>query len=1017
MSSAVPASLRALTLCLSLGAPVPAQSQLPLSDSKAPAPIHGLAQASDEESVRAGVEKYASAIVAGEIEAMREFWNPQSPEGDERLGSYQALFSNTRIEFIGLKVTRLEIMGDKAVSHLTADERRLDRKTGTISSDLDAFNGSSRSIEWIKTGAGWKITREFSIQDEIAYRLEVAASAQEDAEILEKEKAFVTNALVSALTIKCQRRRLRGDFDKALRCFQTQREISEKIGYQSGIASASLGVGFLKLQQEDFEQAVSFQQKALALYEAAGDKLGAALTLAYLSHPYHEMGDYRQSFECANKSLRLYEEKHHRRGMASALTEMAHVYLYQNNEQQALACFEKAFAIYQELGDKIQALITRFGIVERNVMLGNYDRALETYTDILKQTEGHGDNAGSAAILHSIGTIHFRQGRYTDALDYYHKSLQAAEAANLNRGVIQTLFNMSAVYLAENKYAEAAPLAERAESLSRQLSDPLFLHYTLTAIGHCRLGLNRPAEARRAFAEAISILEELRLHTAGGAEDLQRQFETGLNTYHGMLSLLVKENQIQEALVFAERAKARALLDAMRQGRVSVQKAMTANEQEREHRLKSELTRLNLRLARATQSAKPDAERIADIKTRLEKARLDYEAFQTSLYSSHPTLKVQRGGAPIIKMEELTALLPDAASAMLEYAVTDDRTYLFVVTKASVKAAAEARVYILPIKREELARHTEAFRGQLASRDLGFRATAGKLYELLLKPAQAQLRGKTTLVISPDDKLWDLPFQALLAGDNRYLLEKSAISYAPSLTVLREMAKARKRGAERSRVRLLAFGNPELGKETMARTAFALRDEKLDPLPEAEAEVKGLRRLYGAARSKIYIGAEASEDRAKNEAGDFKVLHFATHGVLNNAAPMYSYLALAPGNKDEDGLLEAWELMRMDLKADLAVLSACETARGRVGAGEGVIGLSWAMFVAGAPATVVSQWKVESASTRELMLGFYKRLMAPSKAKMTKAEALRQSALKLMKTPGASHPFYWAGFVLIGDGR
>jgi len=98
-------------------------------------------------------------------------------------------------------------------------------------------------------------------------------------------------------------------------------------------------------------------------------------------------------------------------------------------------------------------------------------------------------------------------------------------------------------------------------------------------------------------------------------------------------------------------------------------------------------------------------------------------------------------------------------------------------------------------------------------------------------------------------------------------------------------------------------------------------------------------------------------------------------------------------------------------------LSACETARGRFGAGEGVIGLTWALFIAGVPSTVVSQWKVESNSTRELMIDFHQRLRAPSKVRMTKAEALRQAALKLMKSPSASHPFYWAGFVLVGDGR
>src|SRR4029079_16712822 len=146
-------------------------------------------------------------------------------------------------------------------------------------------------------------------------------------------------------------------------------------------------------------------------------------------------------------------------------------------------------------------------------------------------------------------------------------------------------------------------------------------------------------------------------------------------------------------------------------------------------------------------------------------------------------------------------------------------------------------------------------------------------------------------------------------------------------------------------------------------------------------------RLYGAARSKVYVGAEAREDRVKSEAGAAGILHFSTHGTLNNAAPMYSYLTLAEVGSNDDGLLEAWELMQLDLKADLAVLSACETARGRIGAGEGVIGLAWALFVAGCPTTVVSQWKVESSSTAELMLSFHLNL----KSGMSKSEALRAS--------------------------
>ena len=187
----------------------------------------------------------------------------------------------------------------------------------------------------------------------------------------------------------------------------------------------------------------------------------------------------------------------------------------------------------------------------------------------------------------------------------------------------------------------------------------------------------------------------------------------------------------------------------------------------------------------------------------------------------------------------------------------------------------------------------------------------------------------------------------------------------------------------------------------------------LGPLPQAEREVRTLAEVYGRERSRVYVGAEASEERLKKEAGGSRILHLATHGILNDASPMYSQLVLSHSQAGarEDGLLEAWEILNLDLNADLAVLSACETGRGRPGPGEGVIGLSWAFFVAGCPTTVVSQWKVESASTTELMLAFHRNL----KSGRPKAQALQAAALKLLRDPRYRHPFYWAGFVVVGD--
>jgi CHAT domain-containing protein len=302
----------------------------------------------------------------------------------------------------------------------------------------------------------------------------------------------------------------------------------------------------------------------------------------------------------------------------------------------------------------------------------------------------------------------------------------------------------------------------------------------------------------------------------------------------------------------------------------------------------------------------------------------------------------------------------------------------------------------------------------LAERDLNYQDAARQLYDLLLKPAEEQLRGRKTLCIVPDRMLWELPFQALQPRTGVHLIEDYTLFYAPSLSVLREVTKQRT-PATRPLKTLLALGNPQLSGEASETLRGVDSETGFGPLPETEKEVKTLARLYGAANSHVIIGSEAREGVVKTEAPKYQVIHFATHGVLDDRNPMFSYLTLAQaaGDPNEDGLLEAREIINMDLHAKLAVLSACQTARGWVGAGEGMIGMSWALFVAGVPTTVTSQWKVDSASTTNLMIDFHRRL---TMRHANKAEALRQAELGLLRSERYRHPFYWAGFVMVGDG-
>src|SRR5262249_30901940 len=282
-----------------------------------------------------------------------------------------------------------------------------------------------------------------------------------------------------------------------------------------------------------------------------------------------------------------------------------------------------------------------------------------------------------------------------------------------------------------------------------------------------------------------------------------------------------------------------------------------------------------------------------------------------------------------------------------------------------------------------------------------------------LKPAAPELDARSNLIIVPDGVLWELPFQALQSRPDHFLLEDHSISYAPSLTALIEMSRlTRGRRAPDHTASLLALANPAIRPDSKAYVKGASMGAKLAPLPQAETQVRLIGKLYGPARSKVYIGADATEDRLKAEAGNCQILHIAGHGIVNNTSPMYSQILLSRADtSDDDGILEAWEIMKLDLKADLAVLSACETARGRVRSGEGIIGLSWAFFVAGCPSTVVSQWSVDAESTTELLVEFHRNLLAAK----NKAAALRQAELRLLRSRDYSHPFYWAPFVVMGD--
>lgn len=812
------------------------------------------------------------------------------------------------------------------------------------------------------------------------------------------------------------------DFSKAKEYFDRSLALFEELGMAPRAGAVRGNLAMVNTELGNYDLALKLAGQSLASAEASGSKAYAANALNMLANLYFYQGNTSLSLEHYQRALAIYEGLKLKDNIAYMLHNIAGVHARQGNYELALEYYERGLAAHVEAGnrDAVAESLNRIGDVQE--LRGDYARALESYEKSMALAEELKDQQRVAMVIKGIGEVHLSRGDLAQALSYFQRSLKMNEELKVKRSIVLLLTGIADIYYRQGDHQRAVEAAERAVALTQELGQLVTRDEALTTMGRSLAATGRGERAEKAFAEAIRITEERRRFTAGGARDEQRFFEGRISPYQEMVKLLASQNRLAEALSFAERAKGRVLLDVLQHGRRAANKSMTATEQAEERRLLNILTSLNAQLARARQQPTPDPNQIAELERRLRQSRLEYEAFETSLYAAHPELKLKRGETRVIAAAQAEELLRDDHTALLEFVVTDERTYLFVLARGgrARQTEADVKLYPLEIKRGELTTLVESFRRALAERDPAFGGQARRLYELLLAPAGAQLRGRDRLVIVPDDSLWELPFQALRSAPDRYLLEESALLYAPSLSVLYEMGKQRGQGeGTTGGATLLAFGNPAFSDAAAERTKAALRGSaRPEALPDAEKEVELLAEIYGQKLSRVYTGAEAREGRAKTEAGEFKILHFATHGVLNNSSPMYSHLLMSQGGEaGEDGLLEAWEIMKLELRADLVVLSACETARGRVGAGEGMIGLTWALFVAGSPATLVSQWKVDSLATKELMLDFHRNLrsnLGNPQARFAKAEALRQAALKMMRSPDHKHPFHWASFVLVG---
>lgn len=771
----------------------------------------------------------------------------------------------------------------------------------------------------------------------------------------------------------------------------------------------------------DPADAVASAERSVVVAET--DRMPESLMDAWYSAgmAYQSAGRVDDAVAALRRAASFYDRAIDSRAANRALNLASELELSRNNVRAALADAEQYQKMITRVATPGTLMLAASRIGDIHDRLGNNDIARRHYEEALTIARGQhhpeaqvemsykialqasamGDVAGARRILEKSGALYrslVRVDIYAaarTALAGYQREDGDLEAAERTLADALALTSrplpadtVSSMYVQRSllRHAQGRPAEALQDARIAREKGGSSLAGALTAEGRALRDLSRHDEAEAVLRTAIDVVE---LDLSGRPVD-----ETGtasvlkgkLAPYRELLELLVDEGCAREALTVAELMRARSLRESLRHGRVDLSAGMNDAGRKREQELERTLAEVNRKLLAAT-----DANAIARLHRERDEGRLALRRFRSELYAAHPELDRRRGlwdqQQPVVASGEV----------VLELAVGDESTFLFVLQGEDVA------VHRIAVSRAKLEEQVDAFVTSLEQRDFAYRTPARALHDLLLGPAATSLAAAKAVRIVPDGALWRLPFHALVDARGRHLIERIPVAYSPSVALTQAATRAGPRRA------LLAFGDPAVQTATANVTRSLFRDVTLGRLPEAASEARTIARLYRDAE--VRVGAEALESAFKDDAPSFRLLHLAAHSIVDDRSPMFSSIVLSStgANPLEDGLLEAREIADLKLRADVAVLSACETARGVVTAGEGMIGLSWAFLAAGVPTTVVSQWRVASGSTAELMIDFHRNLRDGAGV----APALRTAMLALRRNPQWQHPFYWAPFVVV----
>ncbi len=839
----------------------------------------------------------------------------------------------------------------------------------------------------------------------------------------------------------------RGDLDLAEDFQQKAIEIRQELAPDSlEIAASWMNMGNLAWTRGDLVLAEERYLLTLALREKlAPGSLDVALSLNNLGVTAWHRGELALSEAYLQQAFEIRRRlAPNSLDAAASLNNLGVVARIRGDLELARDYYQQSLELRQQLAPDsldIAATLINLGIVAR--LRGQFHQAQTHFEDALQlQIQLAPNSLDVAACLTSLGGVLADRGDLIQAERYHRLALEIRQ----RRAPDSLLEADSLRYMGDiawqRNHPEARDYYERALNIAQQIA-PRGLEAvdTLNSLGVLARERGDLDSARRYFEQSLATLD-IQMGNLGGSPEIKGDFRaTHGSSYRHLIELHLSQGRAAEAFGVLERSRARSFLEMLAERDLVFSMDVPADLESRRRSNAVLYDRTQQKLS--SLSPTDDGEAIDKLLSKLRQLRQERDDIAREVVGTSPQLAALRYPQPL-DLEGVQQAL-DPGTIMLSYSVGKSQTDLFVVTTETFKGI------VLPLGVDELRREIELFRRLIQSTDLSTEiATVGKrLYRHLIQPAEALIDANRRILIVADGPLHLLPFAALVREKRRldvptrpgktviedlFLAQWRPIHLALSATVYAQLERRRPSPPASAGLLLAAFGDPiytpDPDPEVPTRQR-SLVNRELEPLPSSRLEIERIAEMFPSDRARIFLGAQATEEHVKAFSHQARILHFATHGLLDQRFPLDSGLVLtAPrklGPTRGNGLLQAWEIFEgMRLNADLVVLSTCESGLGNEQGGEGLIGLTRAFQYAGARSVVSTLWPVEDEMTAELMVRFYRHLQAG----LSKVDALQAAQVELIEHPiqvpnadgesvfiDASPPNHWAAFQITGSWR